>query len=84
MNVVQMQNDGGKMYPGVTLSTLIAVSENESKYPNTVTIQMNFTDGDVLINRAVICEYIYGKFRDSAFVAILFTTILKSNVVRIH
>lgn len=76
MNVVQMQNDGGKIYPGVTLNALIAVSENDSKYPNTVTMQMNFTDVLVFVNRAVICWFIYGKFRDSAFVAIFFRPIL--------
>lgn len=55
VNAVQMQNDGGKIYPGVTLKTFIAVSENESKYPNTVTIQINLTDGDVFDRRADIC-----------------------------
>lgn len=69
VNAVQMQNDGGKMNPGVTLKTFIAVSENDRTYPKTVTIQMNFTEVDVFSNNADICWVIYGKFRDSAIVS---------------
>lgn len=51
-----IQNDGGNKYPGVTLSTCIAVSEIDDRmYPSNVTMQMIFTVDDVFTNNAPIC-----------------------------